>query len=169
MSSRLSLLASFLGMISSSSSSSSSHTLSSSSSSSSSLSLSSLSSSSSLTLLEKILEKNLFSSHEITFQTTKKRKEINQIERERERERELFDDENETSVIYELIKSYELSLDLDQKVPILTCGSIDTLQQKEKELKMFSSYVDFVTILHEEEKTCLIVHMTPTTLLQVQE
>ncbi len=124
---------------------------------------------SSLTLLEKILEKNLFLSHEITLEREREdfNERITEIQRdERKLERELNGNERG---VYELIKKHENSLDLNVKVPILACGPTDSVPKKEEELKLASSYVDFVTILHEEEKTCLVVHMTPAALKQVQE
>jgi hypothetical protein len=48
----------------------------------------------------------------------------------------------------------------NERIPILGCGPTDSVLLKEESLRSLSSYVDLATVLHDEDQTCLVAHLT---------
>jgi hypothetical protein len=57
----------------------------------------------------------------------------------------------------------------NERIPMLGCGPTDSVLTKEEYLRSLSSYVDLATVLHDDDQTCLVAHLTHAELDQVKE
>lgn len=67
---------------------------------------------------------------------------------------------HEFSDFSNFVQQHRSTVSHTERIPILGCGPTDSVLLKEESLRSVSSYVDLASVLHEEDRTCLVAHMT---------
>lgn len=68
---------------------------------------------------------------------------------------------HEFSDLSHFVHQYRTTVSHQERIPILGCGPTDSVLLKEDSLRSVASYVDLATVLHADDRTCFVTHMTP--------